>query len=114
MGTWGPGIFEDDVALDVRGDFQEHLDSGTAPEAAADQVLGGYQDSLEDMDDGPVVILALAASLLDAGVRSHSVLDEARRVIETQAGLERWEDDPTALAQRRAVYREMAGRLKAK
>lgn len=114
MGIWGPGIFDDDVALDVRGDFQEVLDRGGAPDAAADQVLANYQDSLDDIDDVPVVILALAALLLDCGIKAHRVLQEARRVIGTAAGLERWEDDPKLLTERQAVYHEMADRLKAR
>jgi hypothetical protein len=115
MGTWGPDLFQDDIALDVRGDFEAAVDEGAKPGAAADRVLVEYQDVVNDMDEGPVVMLALAALLMERGVTEHTVLDQAERVLAEQAGLERWEDaGGEALAERKAVYQDLAHRLSAR
>src|SRR5262245_49111245 len=105
MGTWGAGIFEDDVALDVRDAFRDATDSAMSATEAADQVLQEFSEQLEDSDDGPVIRLALASLLLDCGITDHPALDQAVVLIENGEGLDRWEDaGPEALAERRTVH----------
>jgi hypothetical protein len=112
VGTWGAEIFDDDVALDVQGCFEDGIEAAASPQQAADRVLASMRDSLEDTDDEPVLSLALASLLLDEGVVQHPVLDRAREILETGAGLERWEEaGPEALAERQAVYGRLAERL---
>lgn len=95
MGTWGTGIFDDDVAVDVRGEYEEARETGLSPEAAARQVLETWGDQLDDMDDGPIVWIALAATQLEEG----AILDDVRRnaiaAIDAGADMPRWLDSAT-------------------
>jgi hypothetical protein len=43
MGSWGPGIFSDDVASDVRDDWREAIAEGLSPEDATDRLVGNHQ-----------------------------------------------------------------------
>src|SRR5438093_358889 len=112
MGTWGTGLFEDDVAADAQAMFEEAVGAGASPASAAEQVMDEWGEAAQDPDDGPVLVLALASLLLDHGVREHPLLREARRVIDTGAGLERWQEQgPQALAERQMVYQQLTARL---
>ena len=114
MSTWGADLFDEDVALDTRDMFREAVEAGLDPRRAAAQVLGDWGEAAEEPDDGPVIRLALAVLLLDAGVRAHPILDEAREVLRAGAGLERWaEGGEAVLKERRAVYDQLAARLDA-
>jgi hypothetical protein len=112
MGAWGAELFDDDVALDARALFEEAVESGAPPGLAADHILASLPGYLEDTDDEPVLMLALAALLLDGGVADHPVLRRAREIIETGDGLERWQEaGAEALSERLEVYRRLAARL---
>jgi hypothetical protein len=112
MGTWGAGLFDDDVASDTRGEFESCLEAGMAPSAAAHAALQALSEEAADPDDGPVVYLALASLLLDLGVSRHPAVARAAQIVREGEGLERWRDaGPEALAEREAVYAELAARL---
>jgi hypothetical protein len=113
MGTWGVGVFEDDFAMDLRDGFEQAMAEGATPLVAAARVVGEWgEETLEDPDDGPIFALALATLLREHGVRSHPLIDRARRVVECGEGLELWEEAGEAtLAQRRAVYAQLQEQL---
>ena len=113
MGTWGTGIFEDDLASDVRAEFEDIVVAGHAPEQAADGLLQKYSDEVADPDDGPVIYLAMVVLLLDSDVKSHPVYQRADEILRTGAGLERWQEDASVadLAERSAVYETIHQRL---
>ena len=112
VGAWGVGIFDDDTAGDVRAEFQKLVEVGLGPGDAVGRLMREYREGLADPDDGPVVCLALACLLLDAGVSGHPLTAEARRIIEQGVGLERWEEaGPEVLAARRAVYEDLLTKL---
>ena len=77
MGTWGTGIFEDDMALDVRNAFEDALATGATLPEATDQVLEQFADALDDTDDRPVVYLALAALQLERGAVQPEIQEKA-------------------------------------
>lgn len=106
-------LFDDDVAADARGVFEQALDAGLSPGQAADQVTREMAWAAEDEDDAPVLTLALASLLLDHGVGDHPVVRQAREVIATGAGLERWrEAGAEALSARQRLYDRIAARLR--
>lgn len=113
MGTWGTGIFDDDVALDVRGSFEDALAEGLDIGEATQRVRVEYKDQLDDMDDGPVICLALAALQLEHGALQEEVRREALATIGQERGFGRWEEtDEDTRAQRRRVLDELATRLR--
>jgi hypothetical protein len=57
MGTWGTGIFSDDLAADLQLDWRDLIAGGAGPEAATQQLLKQYADSIKDMDEAPVFLV---------------------------------------------------------
>jgi len=60
MGAWGVGIFQDDVASDVRDEYDEARDKGLNQWAASQKAHAEMADYFEDRDDGPIASVALA------------------------------------------------------
>lgn len=63
MGTWGTRIYEDDTALDVRGDFLERFHAGEAVSEIEAAIKEEYfEEDIPEVTD--VAILALACAEL--------------------------------------------------
>jgi hypothetical protein len=92
VGAWGPGLFSDDVACDVRDQYRELIEDQVADDDAEQQVLDSWSTALDDDDDGPVVWLALAATQSKLGRLSERVKGEALRVMDDGSDLARWEE----------------------
>jgi hypothetical protein len=108
MGTWGPGIFSDDLACDLRDRYRDLIGDGLTGEEATDRLLDEWQAELGDPDVGPVFWLALAATQWKAGRLEERVKAEALRVISTGADLPRWEGpDPSLPKRRRAALEKL-------
>ena len=75
MGVWGPAIFSDDTASDIRNEYRELLEDQVPDEEATQRILHRYQD-LDD-DEVHVLWLALAAAQQQAGRLEARVRDEA-------------------------------------
>ena len=67
MGAWGPGLWPDDTASDVRTTYREALEDGLSDEDATENVVAEFAAELEDQDTSPVAWLALAVSQHDRG-----------------------------------------------
>lgn len=91
MGAWGPAIFSDDTACDIRGDYKDLLGDGLTPSEATNRILLEWKDSLDDSDDRSVVWLALAATQWKLGRLEERVKQKAVEVINSGCGLECWE-----------------------
>ena len=51
MGVWGAGIFQNDDALDLRGDYRSYLADAQSDSRATDEIARGYGASLEKMGE---------------------------------------------------------------
>ena len=112
MGTWGYEIFEDDIALDLRGDFEAALAEGLSVPDATARVLAEYGDAVEDFDDGPIIAVALAALQLEHGALQPEVRERALAVIDNSKGMHGWEEGGAEhAAKRRAVLAALRARL---
>jgi hypothetical protein len=89
VGTWGPAVFSDDLACDVRDDFRDLIAEGVSPEEATEQLLHQYRSSLRNDDERAVVWLALASSQWSAGRLIPSVREPALAIIESGEDLRR-------------------------
>lgn len=97
--AWGAGIFDDDLAADVRSDWEDALARGDGPARATSRLIDDYAD--EVAGDVPLAAsfwIALAAVQLGDDALEADVRDRAIHAIETGAELSRWEPDPLALA----------------
>ncbi len=114
MGAWGPGVFDDDLALDIRATFEDALSEGLSVEEATQQILAEHRDELEDPDEGPIVWLALAALQLERGMLQSTVRDSALGIIKSGQGLDLWEEQGADVAaERKRVLDELRARIMA-
>lgn len=94
MGAWGVEVFEDDVTLDARDELEEALDDGLSIEEAIAQVREDLDGLLDDPEDNPKVVLALAVTAHERGVLPDSLRQEALQVLRDGAILKLWEGTP--------------------
>jgi hypothetical protein len=112
MGTAGPGIFDDDLANDVRGEWREALMEGLDSEAATARVFERLGDSFEDEEEGVVAWLALAAAQSQTGRLQPEARDKALALIEAGGDLELWREDPAFAKQREKAFAKLAEKLR--
>lgn len=99
MGTWGPAIFSDDTAGDVRDAYRLRVADGMDGVAATDEMVRewlhdqGEDDQGEDDPDALVFWLALAATQSKAGRLEDRVRDMALEIIDSGSDLERWREE---------------------
>ena len=93
-GAWGPGLWPDDTACDIRIAYREALEVGYTDEDAQAKVLSDFFADLKEVEAASVVWLALAASQrrlgrLDPDVKRHTI-----EVIDSGTDLQRWDHAP--------------------
>ena len=111
MGTWGPGIFSDDLASDLRAEYRDLIGDGLSGEEATDRLLHEWQAELDDPDVGPLFWLALAATQWRVGRLEERVKAEALRIISTGADLPRWDPGSSLCTKRQAVLAKLRREL---
>lgn len=110
MGAWGPGIFSDDTASDIRGEYREILEDQVPDDEAARRVIEAYRHL--DADEEHVLWLALAASQSQLGRLDTEVKARALDVIDNGRGLQLWEEaGPKELAKRKAALAKLRDQL---
>jgi hypothetical protein len=102
MGDWGDGIFSNDFAADLRGDWREAIIDGLAPEEATALLAERHGGK------GSPFWVALAAAQHQTGHLLADVRDRALAAIDAGEDFEGWEAD----ARRSAVLRRLAERLR--
>jgi hypothetical protein len=111
MGTWGTGIFDDDLALDLKDDYRELVADGLSGPEATRLVTARWEPDLADPDVEPVFWLSLAATQWQVGRLEDSVKAKALEIIDSGADLVRWQDDPWTLKRRRQVLVKLRQQL---
>lgn len=110
MGTWGTGIFADDLAADVRGDWRDALLGGLSPEVATTMLIERFADAAADVDESPRFWMALAAAQSETGRLQPLVRDRALEVIEAGADIAQFE--PSDQGRRRHAIARLAEKLR--
>lgn len=59
MGVWGLDIYDDDLAVDIRDEFQEYLDEGMDESEAINELLLNNDNLLEEEEESGTVILTI-------------------------------------------------------
>lgn len=110
MSAWGPGIFSDDTASDIRGDYRELLEDQVPDDEATRRVIDSYRDL--DEDEQHVLWLALAATQSSLGRLDEDVKARALHVIDAGVGLQLWEEaGPKELSKRKAALAKLRNQL---
>lgn len=110
MGAWGPAIFSDDIAADIRGEYRDLLEDQVPDREASDRIIEAYCHL--DSDEEHVLWLALAATQSHLGRLDDRVRSEALDVIDSGRGLDLWDEaGEKELAKRVAVLAELREQL---
>ena len=115
MGSWGPSLYNDDVAVDVRREYKELLKSGKTDEEALQEIFSTFAEIISDPEDGPVLWFALADTMWKLGRLTPEVQQQALKHIEAGADLCRWkEQDPKQATKRKEVLEQLKAQLLSK
>lgn len=109
MGTWGLNLYQDDVALDVKGEYKDKLHNGKTNEEALQEIIDENQETIEDMEDGPLFWFALADTQWNLGRLDEQVKKEALKHIELD--LSRWKDDTKLYSKRIKMLQNLREKL---
>ena len=107
MGVFGPGIFADDEALDVRSGYKHFLADAQSDERATDAIARQYGANFDDLPASTAFWLALALTQWKIGRLDQRVKTAALRIIDQDMDLKKWDGSPlrrkraAALAQAR-------------
>ncbi len=106
MGAFGPAIFSDDVACDVRDAYKLQLDAGRSGPEATDLLLAEWLQNLPDSDEDVLVFwLALAATQSQLGRLEDRVRDKALGIIDGGQDLSRWKETGQELKRQAALLK---------
>lgn len=90
MGAWGPGLYQDDLALDVQDTYVSFLKDHTPDEQITGKILEEFRDALSDDDDEPIVWFALADTQWKWGRLEEPVKKRALAFIDSGKDLSKW------------------------
>ena len=90
MGSWGTGLFSNDVAHDVREEYVNRLKLGASDKDALTHVMIGLSEYLKDEEDAIDFWLSLASILYDYGRLTEDIKNKAMDII-TRGDDYRWE-----------------------
>lgn len=106
------GIFDSDLALDVRREFEQFMRAGLSAYVSAERVMALHAARIHDPDDEPAIYFALAELQLQCGALSPLLRKRALTLINSGDSLARWagQSAPT-IESRRAVEQDLRQRL---
>ena len=111
MGTWGTGIFQNDVADDVKTAYISKLRIGKSDEEALEEIVSENADILSDKDDALDFWFALSSVMYDYGRLSEDVRCKAMALLGSDSDSERW--DEKELRKRKAELEKLKSKLNA-
>lgn len=112
MGAWGPELYQDDLAADIRDAFKEQLKRGKTGEQITKEMLEEYETELLDPDDAPIFWFALADTQWELGRLEDGVKKNALYYIQDGGDLKRWElENPREAKKRTKALEELKKKL---
>jgi hypothetical protein len=90
VGAWGPGVFQNDDALDIRNRWRDLVGVGFDPKVVGRRLIDEF--GLGDDPDQLPLWLALADLLWNAGRLTSDIRTRALRTIGDGGDLENWDD----------------------
>lgn len=93
MGIWGPKLYEDDLALDIKEDYIEKIENGVTTKKALEEIKAMYAESIEDTDESPIFWMTLADTMWELGNLTEEVKNKAIEEIEKGNNLKLWKEE---------------------
>ncbi len=91
MGAWGPGLYSDDIALDIKNDFVESIENGIDDEQLIAHLKEKYSP-IVNSDDASVFWYVLADLLYRYGRLTDEIKNLVIDMIERKEGLDLYEE----------------------
>ena len=104
MASWGPKLYQDDIAEDVKDYYKAQLKRGKTNEEVTKESIECNEDIIQDEDEAPVFWFALADTQWRLGRLLPSVKEKALEYLKSESNLKRWEKE--AINQREYKIRE--------
>ena len=112
MGTWGPKLYQDDVAEEVRDYYKDQLRKGKKGKEITQDLVKQNEETLSDSDDAPIFWFALADTQWSLGRLEDFVKEKALYYIREGSDMKRWETDGPKNAEiRKKVLSELEQKL---
>lgn len=111
MGTWGVGLFQDDVTCDIKQEYLNRLRIGYTNEEATEEVIDYNADSVEDEEEAPLFWFALADIQWRYGRLLPEVKEMAMEYLKSGEDLERWKGNAKLYKKRKFVLEELEKKL---
>lgn len=112
MATWGPRLYQDDLADDVRSYYKDQLHRGKTGAKITQELIRQNAREIEDIDDAPVFWFALADTQWDMGRLEDDVKNMALYYIDSKSDLMKWSQaDPREFRTRKKVLEDLKNKL---
>ena len=93
MASWGPKLYQDDVAEDVRDYYKDQLKRGKTNEEVTKELVSNNEDIISDEDEAPAFWFALADAQWNLGRLLPFVKEKALKYLKSGTNLTRWEKE---------------------
>lgn len=112
MGAWGPKLYQDDMAGEVRDYYKDQLHRGKTGKEVTQELIEQNEYAISDPDDAPVFWFALADTQWNLGRLENFVKEQALNHIRNGYDLRRWKtEDPQEAKIRARVLSELEQKL---
>lgn len=103
MAIWGPQIYDNDSASDIRDAFQELISSGMDPQRVREHILSDFSEMFQDVEDSPLVKLALSDQLNSVGALPDTDKTEILDYLHSGGDLDFWQENAPHFAKSRKL-----------
>lgn len=111
MGTWGSGLYQDDMACCIKDEYMNRLSIGQSNIVATQEMIKENHYLIQDNDDCPIFWFALADVQWRYGRLLPEVKDKAIKHIQSGIDLERWKDNKVQYNKRKQVLKSLLEKL---
>ncbi len=113
MASWGPGLYQDDVAEEIKSEYIKLLKSGKTNEDATNELITSFKELIKDNEDEPIFWFALADTQWNYGRLITFVKEKAIDNIRNGNNLKKWEEEGLAgeSKKRKKVLSELEAKL---
>lgn len=112
MASWGPKLYQNDLAVFVKNEYKDNLHRGKAGKEITQMLIKNCEEELSDCDDAPVFWFALADTQWELGRLENFVKEQALKHIDDGYDLKYWENESAREGKIRAkVLNELKQKL---
>ncbi|MGN0496481.1 MAG: hypothetical protein ACI4GW_09680 [Lachnospiraceae bacterium] len=110
MSTWGTGLYQNDIGIEVRDDYKNKLRAGKCEYDAYNEIIQEYKNEMVDEDDIYNVWFALADTMWNLGRLNEEIKNIVLNLIPSENVEKRWNSQKDIL-RRRYVLEELEKKL---